>query len=114
MAEAEFHHGSPRMEDYTAGADVVAGDVVVIGDRPYVAHRALSNGDFGALAAGGGVYKMVADAAIAAGMQVYWNAAAGKVTETAGANKIFGYIAAGSSSGADGDSIFVAHEPLGV
>ena len=112
MAMATFRHGDPRQVDYTpSGADVAAGDVVEVGKTPMVAHLAIADGELGALAAGYGVYRMTADAAIAMGEVVYWDASAEKVTETASGNFLFGIAV--SASGADGDEIDVLHQPDG-
>ena len=83
---ATFRHGNPVMVDHTPGSGVTAGDVIVTGDTPRIAHRDIAANALGALASGGGVYDMTADAAIAADKKVYWNASASKVTETAGSN----------------------------
>lgn len=112
--DAIFHHGSPLMVDHTpSGADVEAGDVVVVGDLPLVAHLDIADGKTGALAAGGGVYQVTAGGAAAAGKKVYWDAANGKVTTSAasGANKVFGYVAPESAAAADGDKIYAIHRP---
>ncbi len=109
---ATFRHGRPLMCDYTPGSAVTAGDVVVVDDIPCVAHVDIAASALGALAVVGGVYEMTAAAAIVAGSKVYWDAAAEKVTETAASNKIFGYIAPGSSSAADGDAVQVIHQPM--
>lgn len=109
--DATFLHGDPVMVDHTPSSAVSAGDVVVSGDLALVAHNDIDADRMGALASGGGVYKCTADAAIASGKKVYWNAAASKVTETAGANKVFGYVNADSSSAADEDPIEVIHKP---
>lgn len=106
---ATFISGNPLMVDHTPGSDVTAGDVIVTNDTPRIAHRDIASGELGALAAGGGVYQMTADAAIAADTLVYWNAAASKVTETASTHKIFGRTVQASS--ADGDLIEVIHQP---
>jgi predicted RecA/RadA family phage recombinase len=111
MGQATFHHGNPVMEDYTPVSAVAAGDVVVVGDRPCIAHTAIAANRLGALATGGGVYKVTGDAEIAAGKKVYWNDSANKVTETSTSNKVFGYTTTDSAFGADGDVSYVRHEP---
>jgi predicted RecA/RadA family phage recombinase len=114
MGQADFRHGHPTMEDYTPGSDVAAGDVIVVGDRPMIAHTAIASGRLGALAGGGGVYNCTGDAAIAAGKRVWWNDSVNKVTETASTHKIFGFVAAGSSCAADAGKVLVVHRPGGV
>jgi predicted RecA/RadA family phage recombinase len=55
MAQVAVKRISSRDDtsDYTAGADITAGDVVRIGTIPYVATQAISNGALGSLACGG-------------------------------------------------------------
>ena len=79
--------------DYTPGADVAAGAVVVQNDLIGVAKRAIAANTLGSLAvsgvfdfpkaAGGGT-------AIAAGATVYWNTAAQQATTTSAGNKLLG------------------------
>lgn len=109
--EARFRHGNPLMVDHTPSSAVAAGQVVVVGNLPLVAHAAIAANALGALAAGGGVYRMTAAGAAAAGVQVYWDDTNNKVTTTASTHKVFGYIAPGSSANADGDPVDVIHTP---
>lgn len=112
-AEARLKHGNPLMCDYTpSGADVAAGKVVAVGDITAIAHSKIVDGTLGALAVGGGVYTVTAAGAYSAGTRVYWDDSANKVTTTLDSNKGFGYIAPGSSSGADGDLVDVIHSPF--
>ncbi|AMV18255.1 DUF2190 family protein [Planctomyces sp. SH-PL14] len=90
MPQAFFHQGTPLMVDHTPGGAVAAGDVVVTADSVRIAHLPIAAGDLGALAAGGGVYMVAGDAAIAADKVVYWNDSANKVTEDSSAGKVFG------------------------
>lgn len=79
--------------DYTPGADVAAGAVVVQSDLVGVARRPIAANTLGSLAVegvfdfpkatGGGT-------AIAAGATVYWNAAAQQATTTSAGNKLLG------------------------
>lgn len=108
--QATYRHGWPLMADHTPNAAVAAGDVIVVGTRVCIAHSAIAADALGAVAVGGGVYDVTADAALAAGAKVYWDDTANKVTATAGANKVFGYVAPGSSSAADGDTIRAVHD----
>lgn len=105
MADTTFRHGAPLMIDYTAGADVDAGEVVLLGNTTGVtcgiAHRDIANGILGAVAVGGGVYDVVnlnnaADYAV-----VYWDNAAKKVTTTSTNNATFGFIVADGGAGAN-------------
>jgi len=74
--------------DYTPGADVAAGDVVVQGDLVGVAKLDISAGSLGALAVAG-VFSFPkatgAGTAIGGGVNVYWNATA-EVVETVGSS----------------------------
>jgi predicted RecA/RadA family phage recombinase len=110
---AQFDSGDPIMVDYTPGSAVSAGDVVVQSEVPMVAHEDIASDALGALAAMGGIYKMTADAAIAIGTRVYWNASSNKVTTTASGHKLFGFVVADPSS-QDGDIVSVLHVPQPV
>jgi predicted RecA/RadA family phage recombinase len=90
--------------DYTPGADVAAGDVVVQGDLIGVAKRAIPANTLGSLttegifafpkATGGGT-------AITAGTKVYWDPVASQATATAGALK---YLGKTTKDAADADA----------
>jgi len=81
--------------DYTPGADVSAGDVVVQGDLLGITKLDIAAGALGALAVTG-VFDVPKTAgvgeAIAAGVKVYWDVADGVAKEDAeaGANKYLG------------------------
>lgn len=110
--QARLSRGNPYcVLEYTPVGAVLGGTVVVVGDRALITHRDIAAGKRGGLAAGGAVYEVTADAAIAAGKKVYWDDTANKVTETAAGNAKFGFVAPDSSSADDGDSILVEHEP---
>ena len=94
MAQATFVHDGDAI-DYTPGADVVPGDVVVQSDLIGVAKREIKANELGALAvtgvfdiakqAGGGVTFAVGDLA-------YWDDTnkVAVTTDGAGANKLLG------------------------
>ena len=94
MATARFIHDGNTI-DYTPGADVSAGDVVVQGDLIGVAKLDIASGVLGALALAG-VFDLPkaagAGEAIAAGAKVYWDVADAEAKEDAeaGANKYLG------------------------
>ncbi|MCG3180111.1 MAG: hypothetical protein BIFFINMI_02466 [Phycisphaerae bacterium] len=94
MATATFVHDGKSI-DYTPGADVSAGDVVVQGDLIGIAKLDIASGVLGALAVTG-VFDVPKTAgvgeAIAAGVKVYWDVADGVAKEDAeaGANKYLG------------------------
>lgn len=107
MTMAAFLRGKPIMQDYDPGAvAVAAGDVVVIGDLACVAHEQIPafTGAItkDALAVGGGIYSMVADAAYPNGTYAYWDPTASKITAAAGGNTVpFGWIVAGPNDRLD-------------
>lgn len=94
MAFAVFVHDGECI-DYTPGAAVAAGDVVVQGDLVGVAKRPIAANDLGSLALSG-VFDIakIAATALAVGAVVYWDAAAKVATNTAnaGANKTLGKV----------------------
>jgi predicted RecA/RadA family phage recombinase len=92
MAAAQFIHDGKSI-DYTPGADVAAGDVVVQNDLLGVAKLDIAANTLGALAVIGvfDVPKATgAGTAIGAGAKVYWNATAKQATTTATGNKYLG------------------------
>lgn len=84
--EATFRHGDPLMIDYTAGADIAAGEIKLAGNLTgitnLIAHRPIANGEFGAMAAGGGVYDVKVASNYAAFTKVYWDDANSVATST--------------------------------
>jgi predicted RecA/RadA family phage recombinase len=93
MTTARFIHDGDAI-DYTPGADVAAGDVVVQGDLVGIAKLDIASGTLGALAVTGvfDVPKATGDGGIAAGAVVYWDEAeqVAKTDAEAGANKAMG------------------------
>lgn len=79
--------------DYTPGADVAPGDVVVQEELVGIAKRPILTGKLGALHVKG-VFDFPktpgVGEAIDAGKLVYWDAGGGVATETVGANKLIG------------------------
>jgi len=94
MATAQFIHDGKSI-DYTPGADVSAGDVVVQNDLIGIAKLDIASGALGALAVTG-VFDLPkatgVGEAIAAGAKVYWDAGNTVATTdpAAGANKYLG------------------------
>ena len=92
MATAQFIHDGKSI-DYTPGADVSAGDVVVQGDLVGIAKLDIAAGALGALAVTG-VFDIAkasgSSAVIAAGSKIYWDADEEVATTTAGDNKYLG------------------------
>jgi predicted RecA/RadA family phage recombinase len=109
--EAIYKSGPTNMVDHTPGSAVEAGQVVVVGDLPLIAHRAIAADALGALSCGGGIYTMVAAGAAAAGVVVYWDDTNKKVTTTASTHKVFGYVAPSSSAAANNDLVDCIHMP---
>lgn len=102
---AEFVHEGHAI-DYTPGADVSAGDVVVQGDLVGVAKRDIKSGALGALAVAGVFdFPKASGAAVtfSTGAKVYWDDTndLAVTTDGAGANKLIGKAVADA---ADADS----------
>lgn len=88
---ATYHTNDPVMAPYTPGADVAAGTVFVQGVEVRIAHNDIKANKQGAVACGGGLYRVLKDAnAIGDGVIVYWDDTAKVVTATAASNKKFG------------------------
>lgn len=90
-AAATFRHGDPVMVDYTAGANITAGDFVAIGSLMGIAHVDIANGTLGALALGGGVYDCAVASNYAAGTKIYKAAGNTILTNTATNNALVGF-----------------------
>lgn len=90
-----------RHWDYTpSGADVAAGDVVVIGSAIGVAERPIADGVKGALAIDAVIQvpkSTGSGTAIAAGAKVYWDASGKVATETADSHKQLGTTVAAAA-----------------
>jgi len=52
--------GEPRTVHIAANENVVSGDVMIVGDTPFIAINRCASGAIGAFAAGGGVYQVTA------------------------------------------------------
>jgi predicted RecA/RadA family phage recombinase len=98
MAQATFVHDG-RWIDYTPGADVAAGDVVVQGDLVGVAVRPLAANQLGALAVAG-VFDFAKGAGVAytVGQILYWDDTNNVVTTTATGNKQIGKVVRAAAS----------------
>jgi predicted RecA/RadA family phage recombinase len=92
--------------DYTPGADVSAGDVVVQGDLVGVAKKDITAGALGALAVAG-VFDFAKESGggvtFSAGQKAYWDATnqVAVTTDGGGANK---YVGKATAAAADADS----------
>jgi predicted RecA/RadA family phage recombinase len=85
--------------DYTPGADVAAGDVVVQGDLVGVARVEIKAGKLGALAVDG-VHDFAKNTGVAytVGQFLYWDDTANVVTTTATGNKLIGKVVRAAAS----------------
>lgn len=92
MAQATFVHDGGTI-DYTPGAAVAAGDVVVIGELVGVAKSPIAANALGALAVKG-VFDFAkatgGGTAISAGANCYWDDTNNVATTTAAGNKLIG------------------------
>ncbi len=90
MPQATFVHDGDTI-DFTPGADVAAGEVVVQGDLIGVARTALPANQPGALSVRG-VYDLAKNTGVAytAGQILYWDDTNNVVTATASGNKQIG------------------------
>jgi len=124
MGTANFIYGKPVMQKYTPAASYSAGDVILVGATPLVAHA--DNPPFGttvildALACGGGIYQMTANGALVLGQRVWYDPATKKISGTPVSAYDFGILLAGPTGdlgGAapttDGDACYVFHCPEG-
>ena len=85
--------------DYTAGAAISAGDVVVIGTIGGVAITDIANGATGAVAISGVFRVTKATGAVTQGALLYWNATNSNLTTTATGATLVGVAAAAALSG---------------
>jgi len=114
MTDAIYRHGRPLMVDYTAAADIVAGEMVLLGNASGVsmgiAHSAIANADTGSLAIGGGVYDCVVASNYAAWSKVYKPSGNAILTTTSTNNALFGYTV--EASAAANAVVKVLHDPI--
>ncbi|MCI0335715.1 MAG: DUF2190 family protein [Planctomycetes bacterium] len=98
MPQATFVHEGASV-DYTPGADVASGDVVVQGELVAVAKLDIKTGKLGALAVGG-VFDFAKNTGVAytVGQLLYWDDAANVVTTTATGNKLIGKVVRAAAS----------------
>lgn len=124
MGTAGFKYGKPIMANHTEAGTHLAGDVVVIGATPFVAHVDVPSFTDGpltdALACEGGIYTIATDGTPIVGQACYYNTTSKKLTLTAAGNVHFGTLVAGPSGdlaganpASDGDLGDALHEPRG-
>lgn len=87
--------------DYTAGANIASGQVVLMGVRIGVALAAIANGAIGPVQVTGvfTIAKLSTDA-VTQGAALYWDNTNSRLTTTASGNTLAGYATAASGSGA--------------
>ena len=78
--------------NFTAGATVVAGQMVLVGGTVGVAVNDVANGAVGVIATQG-VFEVAKEGSdvVAQGVILYYNATNGTATVTVGSNKVIGY-----------------------
>lgn len=118
-----FKAGKPVVAKHVEASTHSAGDVVVIGATPFVAHTDVPQFTGGtltdALACEGGIYTGLSDGTPVIGQPVYWIASSKKFTAIAAGNTHFGTCVggpaadglAGSGPASDGDACDVLHAP---
>ena len=86
--------------DYTAGANITSGQVVVMGVRVGVALAAIANGASGSVAVSGvfALAKLSTDV-VAQGALLYWDSGNSRLTTTSAGNTLAGYATAAAGNG---------------
>lgn len=117
-AEAYAGQNNVNMVDFTPDDDYGAGDVVVIGNTPYVAHRDLVKGQFarGAIAERGQAYRCKKatdeDMSSGGGKPLYWDVSEREFTLVATGNLHFGTVWPDGAATAD-EFVIATHNPNG-
>lgn len=125
MGTANFVYGKPVMAKHTESGTHAAGDVILIGSAPLVAHVDVPSFTGGtltdALSVGGGVYQMTANGALSLGQRAYYDPSTKKISASPVSTYDFGLVvagptgdAAGAAPAADGDAVYVLHQPDGA
>lgn len=85
--------------DYTAGANIASGQVVLMGARIGVALKAIANGETGPMQVTGvfNIAKLSTDN-MAQGALLYWDNTNSRLTTTASANTLAGFAAAAAGA----------------
>ncbi len=85
--------------DYTAGANIASGQVVLMGARIGVALKAIANGETGPVQVTGvfNIAKMCTDN-MAQGALLYWDNTNSRLTTTASGNTLAGFAAAAAAA----------------
>ncbi len=122
MGTANFKSGKPIMAKHVETGTHSAGDVVVIGSTPFIAHVAVPSYTGGtltdALSCQGGIYTMTSDGTGVIGQDAYFNTSTSKVTATSVGNVHIGVFVAGplgdlagAGPASDADLADVLHAP---
>lgn len=111
---AQYDSNEYKVLDHTPGSAVAAGEVVVIGDTPCVAHAAIAISTLGAVAVGGGFYVVDSTGTITAGSPVWWDSGSDVVTATATSNEHFGTAFSDNAYAGGTNEALVYHNPQGV
>lgn len=85
--------------NYTAGADITSGQLVLIGTIGGVAKTDIANGKTGAVHVCGVFSIPKATGAVTQGAKLYWDESESEVTTTATDNTLIGVAAAAAASG---------------
>lgn len=87
--------------DYTAGANIASGQVVLMGARIGVALKAIANGETGPMQVTGvfNIAKLSTDN-MAQGALLYWDNTNSRLTTTASGNTLAGFAAAAAAASA--------------
>lgn len=91
MAEATLYQGDPDVIDYTPGADISAGEVVIAGNIAGVAMEDIANGELGSIRVSG-VFDVAKTATVtfSVGAPVYFDESANTAGSTA-TDALIGY-----------------------
>ena len=110
MADAQFVHDGNAV-DYTPGADVSAGDVVVQGDLVGIAKLDITSGQLGALAVTGVFDVAKGSAVFTAGQSVYWDATAEQASPDGSVGKLMGSAVAAAATGVTTVRVRLVQDP---
>jgi hypothetical protein len=112
--EVIFDHGGYQAEDYVATADILGGQVLLLGNTTGltcgIAHSPIANGATGAIAIGAGTYKCVNLNNAASYAKVWWDFSVKKLTTVSTNNALFGWITRGGGAGAN-TNCYARHWP---
>lgn len=106
MSKAVFWQRGETLDYKNAGSDIIeANSVLVIGKRIGIAGMTINPNEVGSVHVTGTFKFPKATGAITLGAEVYWDAAAGKITTTASSNVAAGFAV--EAAGADATEVVV-------